>query len=143
MCCFVLPGTTRLPGSYKENERQAPRLVKTYTERLKEMKRQHRPYHKPPQARQRVDPGQSEAGLPNLPDLRVDYPFLLPHLPVYPFFKNVYDSTRIGFSNLASLSSWCSHNSFHCCLATDWKHICWTCMTSRFAGATWDHLLKH
>ena len=67
MCCFVLPGTTRLPGSYKENERQAPRLVKTYTERLKEMKRQHRPYHKPPQARQRVDPGQSEAGLPNLP----------------------------------------------------------------------------
>ena len=58
MCCFVLPGTTRLPGSYKENERQAPRLVKTYTERLKDMKRERRPYHKPPQpTRQRGCPG--------------------------------------------------------------------------------------
>ena len=46
-------GTKRLPGTWKTKERRAPRSVKSYQERLKDMKHIHRDYTQPlvPKAR--------------------------------------------------------------------------------------------
>ena len=64
-------GTKRLPGAYKSKERSAPRIVKTYQERLREMK-SSRPVGQwqPPRTQRRPSAGAASRRAPPPPAVR-------------------------------------------------------------------------